>query len=181
MEELKNDPEMSEIMKEIETGGPQAMMKYWNDPKILKKINAAMGDVNPMFTAGMPPVSEPEAEADEEEEEAEEEEEESVLTAASEGDAEALEGFLKAGQDVNMKDAEGRTALHFSCGYGEIKCAEILIKDGANVNATDNNKNRRCTTPRVTVAWTSSSFWSTAAPPSRFKTTTTSLRWMSPG
>ena len=37
MEALKEDPEMAEIMKEIETDRP-AMMKYWNDPKVLQKI-----------------------------------------------------------------------------------------------------------------------------------------------
>ena len=50
MEALKEDPEMAEIMKEIETGGPSAMMKYWNDPKVLQKISGAMGDIMP----GMP-------------------------------------------------------------------------------------------------------------------------------
>ena len=56
-------------------------------------------------------------------------------------DHEALQAFLKEGQDVNMKDSEGRTALHFACGYGEMKCAEILVKEGSDVNATDKNKN----------------------------------------
>jgi hypothetical protein len=139
MEELKEDPEMSEIMKEIETGGPQAMMKYWNDPKVLKKINAAMGDVVPVFGAGA--GADAEEEEEEEEEEAVDDEEESVLTAASEGDYDALVEFLKAGQDANMKDSEGRTGLHFACGYGEIKCAELLCKEGADVNAVDKNKN----------------------------------------
>merc|ERR1719183_3308443 len=94
MDKLKEDPEMGPIMKEIESGGPQAMMKYWNDPKILKKINAAMGDVAPMFGGGVP-AEEADEEEDEEDEEEEGEEEESVLTAASEGDHEALQAFLK--------------------------------------------------------------------------------------
>ena len=54
MEALKEDPEMAEIMKEIETGGPSAMMKYWNDPKVLQKISGAMGDVMPGMGGGMP-------------------------------------------------------------------------------------------------------------------------------
>ena len=52
MEALKEDPEMAEIMKEIETGGPSAMMKYWNDPKVLQKISGAMGDVMPGMGGG---------------------------------------------------------------------------------------------------------------------------------
>jgi hypothetical protein len=76
MDALKEDPEMAEIMKEIETGGPSAMMKYWNDPKVLQKISGAMGDVMPGMAgmaAGMPggfPGGMPgQAAAEEEEEE----------------------------------------------------------------------------------------------------------------
>lgn len=54
---------------------------------------------------------------------------------------EALKELLAAGADKDEKDDEGRTALHFACGYGEIACAEQLIKAGADVNARDNNEN----------------------------------------
>ena len=43
--------------------------------------------------------------------------------------------------DVNAKDGEGRSALHFACGYGEMKCAEMLCDAKADVNAVDKNKN----------------------------------------
>ena len=107
MEELKEDPEMAEIMREIETGGPSAMMKYWNDPKVLQKISGAMGDVMP----GMPRDAGETADAGEEEESEEEDDgEETVHTAASAGDAEALKELIDGGADVNAKDGEGRTA-----------------------------------------------------------------------
>merc|ERR1719326_493764 len=90
MEALKEDPEMAEIMKEIEAGGPSAMMKYWNDPKVLQKISGAMGDVMPGMGGG--PVQAETEEDGEDEEEGEEEDdgEETVMTAASAGDADAL-------------------------------------------------------------------------------------------
>merc|ERR1719478_2134871 len=100
MEELKEDPEMAEIMREIETGGPSAMMKYWNDPKVLQKISGAMGDVMP----GMPQDAGETADAGEEEESEEEDDgEETVHTAASAGDAEALKELIDGGADVNAK------------------------------------------------------------------------------
>lgn len=57
------------------------------------------------------------------------------------GDVEALKELLQGGADKDEKDDEGRTALHFACGYGELACAEELIKAGANVNAKDGNDN----------------------------------------
>ena len=138
MEALKDDPEMAEIMKEIETGGPSAMMKYWNDPKILQKISGAMGDVMPGM--GGPATAETEEEGEEEGEE-EDDGEETVLTAASAGDLDALKELISAGADVNQSDTEGRTALHFACGYGEMTCAEMLIDAKADADAVDKNKN----------------------------------------
>jgi len=41
----------------------------------------------------------------------------------------------------NLADSEGRTTLHFACGYGEVKCAKILLETGAAVDALDKNKN----------------------------------------
>jgi hypothetical protein len=45
MKSLKDDPEMGEIFAELESGGPAAMMKYWNDPNVLKKLGDTMGGV----------------------------------------------------------------------------------------------------------------------------------------
>jgi len=140
MEELKSDPELAGIMSEFETQGPGAMMKYWNDPVVLAKIGRAVGS-GP--TGGGAKMS---AELEEAEEEAEEEEEEdeelNLHTAASSGDHEALTVLLATpGVAVNEADSEGRTALHFACGYGEVKCAEALLDAKADVNATDKNAN----------------------------------------
>lgn len=57
------------------------------------------------------------------------------------GDVEALKELLQGGADKDEKDDEGRTALHFACGYGEIACSQELIKAGADVDAKDGNDN----------------------------------------
>lgn len=54
---------------------------------------------------------------------------------------EALKQLLQGGADKDEKDDEGRTALHFACGYGEIACSQELIKAGADVDAKDGNDN----------------------------------------
>jgi ankyrin repeat protein len=64
-----------------------------------------------------------------------------VHTAASAGDDAALKELIDGGADINASDGEGRTPLHFACGYGEMTCAEMLCDNKADVNAVDKNKN----------------------------------------
>ena len=33
--------------------------------------------------------------------------------------------LLAGGAKPDERDEEGRTALHFACGYGELDCAEV--------------------------------------------------------
>jgi hypothetical protein len=139
MMSLKEDPEMGEIFNELEAGGPAAMMKYWNNPEVLKKLGDTMGGVFD-FQALLGEGAEGAAEDDEEQEE--EEEEINLHAAASDGNAEQLQQLLEAADcDVNQADEEGRTALHFAVGYGEIECAKLLIKAKANVDIKDSNQN----------------------------------------
>ncbi len=41
------------------------------------------------------------------------------------GNQEQLRDLLAGGANPDEKDEEGRTALHFACGYGELECAEV--------------------------------------------------------
>lgn len=142
MKKLKDDPEMGGVLADMEANGPAAMMKYWNDPEVLSKLGKAMGGDFPLGGPGMPVPAGAAAEDGEEDGEGEvDEEEPPLLTAASSGDVDELKKLLKDGADKNEKDGEGRTALHFACGYGEIKCAEALLDAGADINAVDKNKN----------------------------------------
>lgn len=136
MAKIKEDPSLKPILDEIESGGPSAMMKYWNDKDVLQKLGEAMG----LAVGGDATTSADNAGADEAEEVGNEDES-IVHHTASVGDAEGLKNALAAGADKDEEDSEGRTALHFACGYGEVKCAQILLEAGANVDALDKNKN----------------------------------------
>ncbi|PNY02977.1 ankyrin repeat domain-containing protein 2-like, partial [Trifolium pratense] len=46
MEHINKDPSLKDIFDVIETGGPAAMMRYWNDEEVLKNLGLAMG-INP--------------------------------------------------------------------------------------------------------------------------------------
>lgn len=139
MANIREDASLKPILEEIESGGPAAMMKYWNDPAVLTKLGQAMG----VGISGDAPVSNEGTGANEAEEDNgdEDDDELTVHHTASAGDVQGLKNVLAMGADKDEADSEGRTALHFACGYGEVKCAEILLEAGAAVDALDKNKN----------------------------------------
>ncbi|KAH9328230.1 hypothetical protein KI387_000338, partial [Taxus chinensis] len=139
MAQVKQDPTLKPILDEIESGGPAAMMKYWNDPTVLTKLGEAMGVGS---FADAPTSNEPSGtDQVEDDNDYEDEDELTVHRFASIGDVEGLKNLLENGADKDEKDSEGRTALHFSCGYGEVKCAEVLLEAGVAVDALDKNNN----------------------------------------
>ncbi|GFH07851.1 ankyrin repeat domain-containing protein 2, partial [Haematococcus lacustris] len=44
MQELRKDPEFAGFWSELQTGGMQALMKYYNDPAFLAKLSSKLGD-----------------------------------------------------------------------------------------------------------------------------------------
>ncbi|GMP37182.1 hypothetical protein CsSME_00008987 [Camellia sinensis var. sinensis] len=136
MVRIKEDPALKPILEEIETGGPAAMMRYWNDKDVLQKLGEAMG----VAVTGDAATSTENSGPDEAEEPGNDDES-IVHHTASVGDVEGLKSALASGADKDEEDSEGRTALHFACGYGEVKCAQILLEAGAMVDALDKNKN----------------------------------------
>ena len=59
----------------------------------------------------------------------------SIHRAAMNGNIEAVKQHLDAGTDVNAKDVIKRTPLHYAAFYGHKVVAELLIAEGADVNA----------------------------------------------
>nr|GFD22265.1 ankyrin repeat domain-containing protein 2B-like [Tanacetum cinerariifolium] len=85
-----------------------------NDKDVLAKLGEAMGlpvTGDPTAFAGNSGAGEAEEEVNEDES--------IVHQTASTGDVEGLKKALESGADKDEEDGEGRTALHFSCGYGE--------------------------------------------------------------
>ncbi|KAH7518214.1 hypothetical protein FEM48_Zijuj09G0147800 [Ziziphus jujuba var. spinosa] len=136
MARIKEDPSLRPILEEIESGGPAAMMRYWNDKDVLQKLGEAMG-----LAASGDAATSVENSGQEETEDVGNEDESIVHHTASVGDVEGLKNALASGADKDEEDSEGRTALHFACGYGEVKCAQVLLEAGATVDALDKNKN----------------------------------------
>ena len=57
-------------------------------------------------------------------------------SAASEGNTDLVEAFIKIGADINAQDNSGSTPLH---SVANAKIAQALVSAGANVNALDKN------------------------------------------
>jgi ankyrin repeat protein len=55
--------------------------------------------------------------------------------------------LLRYGSEWNHQDSSNNTPLHYAAGAGFIECIDLLIKHGADVNASNNWK----TTP-ITIA-----------------------------
>ncbi|RDY00379.1 Ankyrin repeat domain-containing protein 2B, partial [Mucuna pruriens] len=136
MARIKEDPSLKHILEDIESGGPAAMMRYWNDEDVLRKLGQAMGLANSGDAAASAENS-----GVDETEDLGNEDESIVHHTASVGDVEGLKNAIASGADKDEEDSEGRTALHFACGYGEVKCAQVLLEAGAKVDALDKNKN----------------------------------------
>ena len=58
-----------------------------------------------------------------------------IHSAVGGGDVEAVKEFLVAGADVNVKAQFGETLLHAAVSNNHKEIAELLIKEGADVNA----------------------------------------------
>jgi hypothetical protein len=63
----------------------------------------------------------------------------SLMNATINGDIQAVSFFAKSGNAVvNQKNIGGASALHIAARKGDLEISKILIENGANVNATDN-------------------------------------------
>lgn len=60
-----------------------------------------------------------------------------LMDAASEGHEELVSFFIDKGASLDIKSKSGQTALILATGNGQLKCAEILIKAGADCDQKD--------------------------------------------
>jgi trehalose utilization protein len=57
-----------------------------------------------------------------------------ILHAIAKGDADDVRNHILLGADVNEKNTQGWTPLHFAAVRGQTECARVLIENGAEVN-----------------------------------------------
>jgi ankyrin repeat protein len=60
-----------------------------------------------------------------------------LIEAAKEPDKLAVRALLKQKVDVNARDGDGATALHWAARWDDLESADLLIAAGADVNAAD--------------------------------------------
>jgi ankyrin repeat protein len=76
-----------------------------------------------------------------------------LIDAAKNGDIEAVKQHLAAGADVNAKSVDGTTRLHKAAVYGHNEVAELLIANGAEVNAIIVSGRNQGKTPLDLAIW----------------------------
>lgn len=79
----------------------------------------------------------------------------SLHVAALQGNIDAVRQHIKAGLDLNEKDAWGSTPLIIAATFGKTEVARALIEAGADIEIRDNNGS----TSRGDMADSSSSCW----------------------
>ena len=63
-----------------------------------------------------------------------------IHKAAKEGNIEAVKQHIAAGTDVDAKNRKGETPLRFAITYGHKEIGELLITNGADMNAKSGRK-----------------------------------------
>jgi cytohesin len=76
-----------------------------------------------------------------------------LIAAAKKGDIEAVKQHLAAGADVDAKTWDGTTPLHNAAVYGHKEVAELLIANGAEVNAIIVSGRNKGKTPLDLAIW----------------------------
>ncbi|XP_078171686.1 ankyrin repeat family protein [Carex rostrata] len=66
---------------------------------------------------------------------------EALLEAARYDEIEDIVGLFSIGFPLDSKDSQGRTALHMAAANGHLAIVDYLIKNGADVNVTNLEKN----------------------------------------
>eukprot|EP00466_Bigelowiella_natans_P001009 jgi/Bigna1/88462/estExt_fgenesh1_pg.C_320078 len=141
IESMKQDPEMSAIFAELESGGMDAMMKYYNDPAFLEKLSSKMGDLTDIMqgggaAGGAPPGTMPIGGG--------------AGGAMPPGAMAGMDKLMQdsdmmqktfVGKDVNQRDGEERTPMHWACAGGHVDVAKILLENGADLGALDSKGN----------------------------------------
>ncbi|KAK8741006.1 hypothetical protein OTU49_017411, partial [Cherax quadricarinatus] len=62
-----------------------------------------------------------------------------LVAAVEEGNLPGLEKLFNVAQniDVNMANKHGESAIHLSCGLGQLEALRFLVKKGGSLDATD--------------------------------------------
>ena len=62
-----------------------------------------------------------------------------LMTAVGIGAVDVVKKLIASGADVNEKMSNGITALHVASVKGDADMVQLLLKNGANVNMTNDN------------------------------------------
>jgi len=62
-----------------------------------------------------------------------------LVDAAMDGDFDECSKLIDGGEDVNQKDVDGMTALHYAAFFGKLDIAQLLINNNADKTIKNND------------------------------------------
>eukprot|EP00927_Polykrikos_kofoidii_P049796 TRINITY_DN43805_c0_g1_i1.p1 TRINITY_DN43805_c0_g1~~TRINITY_DN43805_c0_g1_i1.p1 ORF type:complete len:302 (-),score=51.35 TRINITY_DN43805_c0_g1_i1:227-1051(-) len=122
LQELENDPELASMFRNIKTQGNTLAAKQLMDEDLMLKIGRKIGGVPSELRDMLTRI------------------EESPLNfheACKRGDIQAVEGFLRRNQPVDLRDHMGITPLGYSIGANHIPVVKLLTERKADPNSVD--------------------------------------------
>ena len=66
----------------------------------------------------------------------------SIFNVAENGNVNGVIRFLDEGLDINAKDGNGYTVLHYACRSQKPEIVKVLLARGADINSPSNNGTR---------------------------------------
>jgi len=126
MRQLEQDPEFKHMFDDIKQNGPDVIMKYLQDEKLMQKISQKLGGIDPEMLKQLTAIKDSSV---------------SLHDAARRGDLQRLQEFLKDGKDVNAKDFKGVTPLGYAVGHDQISVVKVLIDMKASLDSVDSAGN----------------------------------------
>jgi len=123
---LAEDPEFAPLVKEIKTGGVEAMLKMYQDQELLLKFNEKMGGLPDDLGKQMQMLAQRPM---------------TLHEAAKRGDLDTCKDYItkqnQAGVSIDVHDPNGITALGFAIGADRSEIVKLLMSCKANPDAVD--------------------------------------------
>jgi hypothetical protein len=124
--ELETDPTTERVFADIKENGMDAVIKYWDDDELLRRINEKVGGIPEVLTVAMTKIGATPL---------------SLHEAAKMGDMRAVAEYLAKNGNLDAHDAEGISPLGYAIGRNHPTVMRALLQASADMYSVDRSGN----------------------------------------